>query len=334
MKQSVNCNIRLFIDTGPENYPPDAVISPKAGIAPAASNSLSAPGVVEGSKLKIMSSKSLFLACLVTSLLACSKDDCPGEDPTTPLPVPGHDIPAIKLRTMSVSSLPSPYYAFTYNDSGYITHLSHASNLLLYDFSYAGKRIKRLVVNKDIPADINKDTLDYDYVNGQPSVIRVTNKQGQLYRRCRFLFTPAGLLQQLTWEVLAGNSFTKEVSLTFSYHADGNLKEMETHWFPVGAIRENLFSEHFEQYDKNRNVDGFTWLHTDLHHPVILPSVQLMRNNPGRVFRTGTNTVTYDARYQHFIDGSGRQLLKFGEVHVKELNGDTATFHSATTFTY
>lgn len=278
-----------------------------------------------------MYSKSLLLVCLLCSLIGCRKNNC--EEAPQP-PPPEDDIPAVKLRTMSVSRLPDPYYHFTYNDSGYITRVNHASGLIFYDLSYANKRIRQILVNKDIAADINKDRLDYEYANGQPTVVRVTNKQGLLYRRCRLSYAPSRQLQQLTWEINPGSGFVTEQTLQFSYYADSNLKEIAYHDFPVGPVAENTYADHFEEYDDGTNVDGFTWLHTPRHHPVLIPAVVLQRNNPRRVYRTGERTVTYDARYQYFYDGTNRTLIKFGEAIVKEINGDTSQFHSATTYTY
>ncbi|AXY73120.1 hypothetical protein D3H65_03650 [Paraflavitalea soli] len=278
-----------------------------------------------------MHARSLFLVFLILSTLACRKGDCPD---TPPPPKPGPDIPAVRLVDMNVSRLPAPYYHFTYNDSGYITQLNHSSGLIFYDFTYANKKILKIEANKNIAADINKDRLEYEYLNELPVAIKVFSKQGALYRKCLLGFSSANQLQELTWQLDLGAGLVPEQTLTFSYYPDGNLKTIDYHNFAVGPFLENFYTDTFENYDTKTNADGFSLLHTPLHHPVILPAIKLQLNNPGRVFRTGVLTATFDARYNYTYDGAGRPLTKSGPVTFKELNGTTGQFESMTTYTY
>jgi hypothetical protein len=278
-----------------------------------------------------MHAKSLLLVFITLSTLTCRKGDCP--DTPAP-PKPGPDIPAVKLMDMSINRLPAPYYHFTYNDSGYITQLSHASGVIFYDLTYAGKRILKIEVNKDIAADINKDRLEYEYLNELPLTIKVISKQGVLYRKCLLKFSPANQLQELSWQIDLGTGFVPEQTLSFSYYPDSNLKQIDYHNFAVGPFLENSYTDTFENYDTKTNVDGFSLLHTPLHHPVLLPAIRLQLNNPGRVFRTGVLTATFDARYNYTYDAAGRPLTKSGPVIFRELNGTTGEFISATTYTY
>jgi hypothetical protein len=278
-----------------------------------------------------MPTRSLFLVLCTLSLLAGCKRDCPDIPPPS---VVLDDIPAVKLREMTVSRLPSPFYQFFYNDSGYILRLNYSSGLMLYDVTYSGKRIQKIEANKEIQADINKDRLDYEYLNGQPSVIKVVNKNGILYRKCLLTFSSDRQLQKLQWEVDPGGGFVPEQTLQFRYFADGNLQDIAYHNFAVGPQLESNYEDHFEQYDNKINADGFALLHTSTHHPVLLPATRLQLNNPGRVYRTGTNVPTFDARYNYFNDGIGRPLIREGTITFKELNGATGQFQSVTTYSY
>ncbi|WP_315822568.1 hypothetical protein [Paraflavitalea speifideaquila] len=278
-----------------------------------------------------MHTKSFLLILCTLSLFACRKDDCPNPPPE---PVIGSDTAMVQLKEMSIQRLPSPYYKFTYNDSGYITQLVHQSGLMFYEPTYAGKRIQKIEVNKNIAADIIKDRLDYEYVNGQVAAIRVVSKAGVLYRKCVLSFSANQQLQKLQWELDLGAGLLPEQTLTFSYYADGNLKMIEYHNFAIGPMMENFYTDTYENYDNKTNVDGFALLHTPLHHPVLLPSVRLQLNNPGHVFRTGVLTATFDARYNYTYDAAGRPLVKSGPLSFKELNGTTGTIESVTTHTY
>jgi hypothetical protein len=283
-----------------------------------------------------MNTKCLLAICFVVAVISCRKGDCPPDEKPKPTDPPVADIPSIRLKDMSVEKLPSPNYHFVYNDSGYITQVSYASGLTQYDITYSGKKILKIETNKDAPFDINKDRLDYEYSNGDPAVIKVTNKNGVLYRRCLLTFLPSHRLQKLTWEVNPGTGFAAEQTLTFSYYADGNLQEIAYHDFPVGPLVENTYTDRFENYDNKVNVDGFTWLHTitSVHHPILLPSVKLQINNPGRNVHTASKGLSYDARYSYTYDAQGRPLTKTGPITYTESTGGGGQFQSFTTFTY
>lgn len=283
-----------------------------------------------------MNTKKLLSICFAVAVISCRKGDCPPEEDPKQPDAPVADIPAIRLKDMSVEKLPSPNYHFVYNDSGYITQVSYASGLTQYDITYSGKKILKIETNKDAPFDINKDRLDYEYSNGDPAVVKVTNKNGLLYRRCLLTFLPAHRLQKLTWEVNPGSGFVAEQTLTFSYYGDGNLQEIAYHDFAVGPLVENTYADRFENYDNKVNVDGFTWLHTitNVHHPILLPSVQLQLNNPGRNVHTASKGLTYDASYSYTYDAAGRPLTRTGPVTFTETNGTTGQFQSSTTYTY
>jgi hypothetical protein len=285
-------------------------------------------------KQTAMNTKPLLPLCFAILVIACRKGDCPPEEmPNDPGP-PVADISAVRLKDMSVESLPSPNYHFVYNDSGYITQVVYASGAAFYDISYAGKKVSKIETNKEVPFDINKDVIEYEYSNNDPAVIKVIDKNGNLYRKCSLVFAAAHQLQKITWELKQGVSFVKEQTLEFSYYTDANLKEIAYHDFPVGGMADRTYKEWFENYDNKANVDGFTWLHTNLHHPVLLPSVKLQLNNPGKDIRTGSNTLTYEANYTYTYDASGRPVLKTGPVKFVDPQGHPGQFISTTTFSY
>ena len=280
-----------------------------------------------------MNTKYLLWVCFALLVISCRKGTGPADAPKQPDPLPA-DIPSVQLKDMSVSSLPSPHYHFSYNDSGYITQVSHASGLTFYDISYTGGKISKIETNKDLPFDINKDRLEYEYSNGYPVVIRVTDKNGVFYRKCSLTFQPSHQLQKLTWEVNMGTGFTLEQTLEFSYYPDSNLKEIAFHDYPVGPQTELIYTNRFENYDNKVNADGFSLLHTHLHHPIFLPAIKLQLNNPGKDIRTGTKTLSYEANYTYTYDSAGRPLVKSGPIKWTAPQGGSGEFQSVTTFSY
>ncbi|WP_276483151.1 hypothetical protein [Paraflavitalea pollutisoli] len=280
-----------------------------------------------------MRTKSLMLLVSILSLSACRKDKCPTEPPPNPKPI--NDIPAVQLRTMSVDKLPSPWYAFTYDTEGYITTLNHAAGVIRYDIDYLNGRVRTLQANKGVPGNVNKDILRYTYSNSLVATITVTNSNKQVYRAAKLTYTAAHQLQQLTWQIDTGsNVLIDEQTLTFSYYPDGNLRTIDFHQLPVSPFLDTRYADHFEQYDTKVNPDGFALLHTPLHHPVLLPSIRLQKNNPGRYYRTSAAAATFDARYTYTYDAAGRPVRKTGPVSFKDTNGTTGTYTSIIDFTW
>jgi hypothetical protein len=78
---------------------------------------------------------------------------------------------------MIVKNLPSPYYHFEYDDSSFITHVNVQSGLALYDLSYLNGRISQMSNN----TFVNKDKLQYEYVDGKVSKIKYINKEGVFF---------------------------------------------------------------------------------------------------------------------------------------------------------
>lgn len=282
-----------------------------------------------------MSTRLILLLVAILCLAACRKDKCPDEPSPGPvIPKPINDIPVVKLRTMSVDKLPSPWYEFSYDQEGYITKLTHSSGLIFYDIDYLNDRVRTLHANRGVTGNVNKDILRYTYSDSLAVSITVTDINKHIYRKALLTYTPQNRLQRLTWQVDTGNNvLVDEQTLTFSYYPDGNLRTIDFHHLPVAPFMETRYTDHFEKYDNKENADGFALLHTPLHHPVLLPSVRLQRNNPGRYYRTGQG-ATFDARYTYTYDAAGRPLLKTGPVTFKETNGTNGQYQSIINFTY
>lgn len=262
----------------------------------------------------------VFNVLLVAFILftACRKENPPKE------PV---DKFAVKLKDLNERNLPSPYYHFEYNDSGFVTHASIVSGLLSYNVLYDGTKMARM--ESLAP---NSETLQYEYGNGQLKGINIINKQGVVYRKIRLTVSGSHQLQRLSYELLDNGSFVPEQYQQFSYYADGNLKELTQHYYAVGPQTELTFTDKFENYDSKINPEAFTLLHpTQMQHLILLPSFTLQKNNPGRITRTGDG-VNFIVNHTYTYDAAGRALVRSGQLVFT--NGVDSGKHFDTESTY
>ncbi|HEY8969577.1 MAG TPA: hypothetical protein VIM64_10800 [Puia sp.] len=265
-----------------------------------------------------------FILTAALAAISCHKD---------PMPPPNRpsDIAAVRLKDINEPHLPSPFYHFEYNDSGYITNASFSSGLGIYDLVYSNKRLFQMKMNI-LP---NKDILQYSYLNDDVVTINITDKNGINYRRAYLTYTPSHQLKQLDWVLkIADGGFVPEQTLLLSYYSDGNLKELTTHYHAVGSQTEALFTDRFENYDDKINVDAFTLLHSDQnHHLYLLPGIKIQLNNARRNIRTGDG-VNYDVSYTYTYDTKGRPAFRSGDLLWLSGSDSGKHFQVSTTFSY
>jgi hypothetical protein len=261
---------------------------------------------------------------LGTITIACHKDPVFQSQP----PVAAT---ALKVKDITEKNLPSPYYHFEYNDTGNITVAGFQSGLRLYDVNYNGKDIESMENTTD---PVNKVRLEYEYRNGDLFVVRVKDKNGVTFRHCIFSFSPTHQLQQMDWDIAEGTvGFLQEQTLTFSYYPDGNVKQIVTHNYAVGAQTEATYTDSFENYDTHLNPDGFSLLHTSNHELVLMPGLKFQINNPRRVIRTG-ESVNYEIEYAYTYDGKGRPTVKTGDLKFNSGPNTGQHFETRSTFSY
>ena len=93
-------------------------------------------------------------ATITTLVAALALAGCSETTSSGPTPRPE---PAVQLKDVVISSLPSPFYHFEYDDVGRINNVSYASGFTMYDVSYDRDRISQLHNN----TIANRDRLDY-----------------------------------------------------------------------------------------------------------------------------------------------------------------------------
>ena len=259
-----------------------------------------------------MNVKLPFLVSVLTVLISCHKQTAdpngPPEDPVNP-----HSFIALKLTDISIDGLPAPYYHFDYLDDRHISDLNFG-NGLLYKMTYAGDN---LTLMKNNTANTSEDSVLYNYINNRVTSIYVTTDSGFLYHRAFLTYFASGQLQKLEWELKqADQAFANEQSFTFTYYPDGNVKEIMHQYFAIGSLPAASFTDRYENYDTQKNTDGFTLVHASINqykHPILLPGIILQVNNPGRVVRSGNAAVDYEVNYVYRYDAKDRPLEKTGD---------------------
>ena len=258
-------------------------------------------------------SRLLFLAAIVS---ACNGDSGTTA-PMSPPPPPPPPRPSVLLRDIVIPNLPSPFYHFEYDTAGRVIAASYASDLFRYDVRYEAGRISEMQNN----IFVNRDRLQYVYDDaGRVASVRYVDANGVVFVAL-FLSYDGATLTRLERDRKVDGGFIVDKTMSLSYYADGNLKELTEHLrSPDGT--ETTTVDRFEQYDDKINVDGFSLTHDEFFdHLVLLPQVQLQKGNPAKQVHTGDG-VNFSVDYTYVYDDKNRPRTKNGELTL--LNGSDA----------
>jgi YD repeat-containing protein len=268
---------------------------------------------------------------VITALLAVA--GCSGDASTAPLtPVPPiPPIPSVGLKDIVLSSLPSPYYHFEYDETSRISVVSFASGLTNYDVKYVGDRLTEMQNN----IIVNHDRLTYTYDGaGRVSEVDYLDGNGVTFTRVHFTYAGTKLVGTER-ERLTATGFVVDKRMSFTYDADDNLFELTQHFSAIAGVQDDATTvDRYEQYDKGINVDGFSLLHNEFFdHLFLLPGVQLQKGNPRKESRSGDG-LNYTVTYAYVYDATGRPVTKTGDGLI--LNGPNAgqRFPANSVFSY
>lgn len=259
-------------------------------------------------------------------LISCKKD----QPPAAPTDQPVAPVPGVLLKEINIPNLPSPFYHFEYNADNKLRFASYASELTRYNLSYDGNRISEL--RNDIL--VNRDRLQYTYENsGKPGMVTYADSTGNVYVRIKLTYD-GNKLVELKRERKFHGSFSIDKIMTMIYHADGNLKQLTDHRPAFNGQPELTFIDQFEQYDNKVNVDGFSLIHNEFFdHLVLLPGVQLQKNNPQKVTRTGSG-VNYKIDYTYVYNDKNLPLTKKGALTFTNGTDAGKQFQTNSVFSY
>jgi hypothetical protein len=270
----------------------------------------------------------LLLLMMGAMLFSCRKDKGAIDQP---LPGPQDPPePTIFLKEIVIPNLPSPYYHFEYNPAGKTIVSSFASDLFRFDIIYNGNKIQEMRNN----LAFGSDTLRYFYDNaGRVTAVNDIDPTGRLY--IKFLFTYEGqqLVKLERWRLL-GNTFVLNKTMTLSYYADGNLREIVDHRPSVNGQVESTGIDRFEDYDDKINVDGFSLIHNDFFDQVILlPGVTIQKNNPRKEIFTGDG-ANYVVEYTYLYNDNKAPLTKTGNGTFTTGTNAGTSFETQSMFSY
>jgi hypothetical protein len=250
----------------------------------------------------------VLISTLFIAFSSCKKEK---EPVTPPHSVPEEPPIAVALlKDITIPNLPSPYYHFEYTASGTASFASFASGFNQYNLVYSNGRIHQMRNN----IVVNKDTIQYLYDNAdRVDRINYIAEGGNVYVKISLAYDAQKLIK-IDREKKLGNNFILDKTMTMSYHADGNLKDLTYHYFPFNGSAEHIFTDHFDQYDSKVNVDAFGLLHNEFFdHLVLLPGVQLQKNNPLKESRTG-DAANYNITYTYTYNDKNHPVNKKGDL--------------------
>ena len=271
----------------------------------------------------------LVIAFLSAFAISCKKEKSIVGQPDPSLP-PDPPAPTVLLKEIVIPNLPSPYYHFEYDATGKPNFVSFASDFTRYDIVYddAGKIIE--MRNNII---VNRDTLRYFYDNsGKAVAVNYIDINGRVYIKLALTYD-GQKLKMLERKRILGSDFVLNKTMSFSYHNDGNLKEVVDHRPAVNGQTESTNITRFEDYDSNTNVDAFGLLHNDFFdHLVFLPGVRLQINNPRKELGIGFNSYTVD--YTYTYDGKRQPISKRGDLIFTSGPSAGQRFQTNSSYTY
>jgi hypothetical protein len=232
------------------------------------------------------------------------------------------------LKDITIPNIPSPHYHFEYDSTGKYKFVSFAAGLRMYDVIYDGDKISVLRNN----TFVNHDTLRYTYDAGRVTLIKYINDFNEVYKRC-FLTYTGDKLQIIEWELSQGINFIVDRTMTFTYLPDGNLSQMNDHHPAINGQPEAILITKFEQYDNKLNKDDFSLVHENGNPHMLLLPVQLQKNNPRKVIRTGTG-LNYTIDYTYTYNDKNAILTKTGDLVWTNGPNTGQHFQTNATFTY
>jgi hypothetical protein len=272
----------------------------------------------------------LILCFTITAaiIVSCKKDH--GNSNPDPVP-PDENHRKILLKDIVIPHLPSPYYHFEYGPDSLVNKTDFASGYFLYTVLYNNGRIGEMRNN----IVVNHDTLRYIYNDaGKVSTVVIIDENNVLKRHVTFTYNDQQVTRIVWDHKTDNNDFIADRSLTFTYHPDGNLKDMTEHRPAVSGAEEINFTIHYDEYDNKINVDDYTLIHDGIHdHFLILPYLHLQKNNPRKEWMTGVqNEYTVNYNFTYNSDNTPKQ--KSGELVFTSGSQAGQKFNIGTSYSY
>jgi len=249
----------------------------------------------------------------------------------TSAPEPKPPVTTTFLEDVVVPNLPSPYYHFEYDADGVMRRASFASGLLVYDLAYERGR---LTSQQNTVG--GHEQLAYAYNDfGRVALVEYKHADGTVYVQVTLVYNGEQLARLERRRRLPNGDLELNKEMTFTYYADGNVREITTHTPEIAGLQSNMtYTDLYENYDHKVNVDAFSLLHAEFFDQlVLLPDVVLQKGNARRVTRTG-DAENYVVDYTYTYDGSGRPLTQTGSLTFTSGQNSGQQFQTQASYTY
>ncbi|WP_315818815.1 hypothetical protein [Paraflavitalea speifideaquila] len=226
-------------------------------------------------------------AILLLMAVACSDKD-PGP---VPCEIAGTDRFVVLLKEVNVRNTATPFYHFTYNDSGYVTRLSYHEDMYVYEYFYKSGRIDSVT-----SSSTDAKYFLYRYTNQRVSSVQQYDNAG-LKITISIRYDDRGRVTHMDWQPVNNGPDEKHTVLT--YYDDGNVKRVESS-YPATA---QVSISDFEAYDNKKCVDGFAVSRDFLEHVILLPQVRFQLNNPTRT-KSVNGPFVREAQFNYVYHGN------------------------------
>ena len=241
--------------------------------------------------------KIVSLLAFITTIVLMSCNKHTADVLATPSAARDTDTALVRLTRVDIANLPSPYYHFTYNDSGYATAIDFGSGFFQYQLQYENRRLKKMTNTVD------GGSLQYTYSKGNVSdVDEFLGSTGEHAGHYDLRYDASQRLTVLEYARFANNGEDSiaERRFEFSYYPSGNLSSYKSFWLDNTGQLAWASTTSFDNYDNGTNVDDFGLYKEFFNHFLYLPAVKLQINNPAISHVAGVNNdyeITYSFTY-------------------------------------
>jgi hypothetical protein len=253
----------------------------------------------------------LLLLAIIIMGMACKKNSNVFEPPIEPEPIYLSDTQTIKLKTLVAQGLPSPYFGFTYDDSGYVTTINFGSGFHQYELEYKNGRLQKMVNIK------SEDTLKYHYLEGRIAAVMQYTVRQTKNASYKMQYNEHGKLVSMLWFDFNENFPLDSVptrQVLLQYHADGNLAKKDEFRADSAGTFNWTGSVEYSNYDKGINVDAFGLLKDSFDDFIFLPQVKLQKDNPLTVISKGVindSKISYTYNYVNGLPTDKKGIMEF-----------------------
>ncbi|PWU00317.1 MAG: hypothetical protein C5B52_09120 [Bacteroidetes bacterium] len=239
------------------------------------------------------------------------------------------DASNVLLKDVNIERLPSPYFTFQYDNSGFVTHVDFASKMIGWRVQYENNRVIRMV-------DSNGDSLNYSYDKNQVISIRHTKAaSGEKTWHYEFIYYNSELLKEIKYWSFANGSTDSVLSrkVDLQYSPDNNLTEYDDFNVDANGSLSLVARVKFTGYDNGKNVDDFYLLKNFFEDFLYLPQIKLQRNNPAlQMYEGAVEDFTFEYKYSY--NGDNIPVEKNANVSITRGPNTGQKFTSRSQYTY